>query len=227
MSEPDTAPCPTCHKPALADYPHHHETPPRPDYDPMPVRPALRAMAEIIRAEVLAELPVRLHVIYVPSQTAPVPGLGEVLDIGPLGAPSFAPDFARRIGAIRLWGGESTVAAGELADVPWTRNLEGMRGYCARHHAAWYEHQSRPLCWILLRHVVFGGYSPERAGDLEGVGAAVGVRLVLGHEECDGDHPGQCPRGALERLWGWISNDLNGLDLRRRKMGLTTTTDAA
>lgn len=37
---PDVRPCTHCGKPYLDGFPHRHETPPKPGYDPMPERPA-------------------------------------------------------------------------------------------------------------------------------------------------------------------------------------------
>jgi len=213
-----TVPCPVCFKPALPDYPHHHETAPRPDYNPMPPRPSDPAtMIAFIRAEVRAELPERLHVAYVPSRAEPIAvsaysaaAVGyvptgvviEVLDTGALGSPSWAPAFHRYVGAVTGWGTEVVLHDEDLAPFPWMRQLEGVRRWCAGRHRTWYEHQLRPLCWLLVRHVVFGGYSVARAGELEGITPGTAGDLFT---------------KAVDKWWAWVSNDVNGIDLHRRR----------
>lgn len=213
-----TAPCRTCLKPMLPDYPHRHETPVRPDYDPMPERPqTMSGMLAVIRGEYLSEIPLRLHVQYVPSQAEPV-AVSEysvsaagyvvtdmteaVLDTGALGSPSWSPMFHRYVGAARFFEGEVVLADEDLAPFPWTRQLEGLRRWCAGKHRTWYEHRERPLCWLLVRLVVEGGYSTGRAAELEEVSQEKASELL---------------ETALGKWWGWVSNDMNGLDLRRRR----------
>lgn len=205
-----------CAKPMLPDYPHHHETPPRPDYDPMPGRPTSPgAMIALIRAEVRSELPVRLHVTYVPSRAEPIAVseysasaagfvAGEfyidALDTGELGSPSWSPAFHNYVGAVTGWEGELVLRDEDLTGFPWMRQLEGLRRWCASYHRTWYEHQLRPLCWTLVRHVVFGGYSVHRAAQLEGISGEKGDELFA---------------RAVDKWWGWVSNDVNAIDLRR------------
>jgi hypothetical protein len=208
----------TCAKAMLPDYPHHHETPPRPEWNPMPPRPAdPDELIALIRAELRAELPERLHVAYVPSRSEPV-GVSEysagaagyqptgrtedLLDTGELGSPSWAPAFHRYVGAVTGWQGEIVVRDEDLAPFPWHRQLEGVRRWCASKHRTWYEHQARPLCWTLQRHVFFGGYVVPRAGQLEGITAATSDELFF---------------RATDKLWAWVSNDVNAIDLRRRR----------
>jgi len=198
-------------------------------YNPMPPRPlGWEQMVAIIRAEYLAELPVRIHVSYVPNRPEPI-AVGEytagaagyatrtmfVTDTGELGSPSWAPAFHRRVGAVTGWGEEIALNDGDMVIFPWARQLEGVRRWCASRHRTWYEHQMRPLCWLLLRHVVLGGYSIERAADLEGVSPEKALALLAGHVDCDPTHRGRCETGALGRWWRWVSNDLNGVDTRR------------
>lgn len=173
-------------------------------------------MLAIARAEYLAELPTTLHVQYVPSQAQPVAvseysamAAGyvvtdqtiDVLDTGPLGSPSWAPPFHRYLGAAQWWEGEMVLADEDLAPFPWTRQLEGVRRWCAGRHRTWYEHRQRPLCWCLLRDLVEGGYALGRAAELEGVSVETARRLV---------------EVAVAKWWAWVSNDLNGLELRPR-----------
>lgn len=209
-------PCRFCRKPMLADYPHRHDTPVRPDYDPMPPRPQTTAgMLALIRREYLAEIPARIHVAYVPSRAEPVAvseysaaAAGfiptehseELLDTGALGSPSWSPAFHRYIGAAQFWEGEMVLADEELVPFPWTRQLEGLRRWCTGKHRTWYEHRQRPLCWLLVREVVEGGYSVGRAAELEHVSPEKAQELI----------------GVAAGKWfAWVSNDLNGLDLRR------------
>lgn len=192
-------------------YPHRHETPQRPDYDPMPPRPpTFGALVAFMRAEYIAEIPDRLHVHQVPDHTEPIPlesghpegATMDVTDSGQLGGIAFSPAFHRRIGAIKYWQGELVLADKDMAPFPWARQLEGVRRWCSAKHRTWYEHQERPLCWILLRHVTFGGYSVGRASELEGVSELKGEELLA---------------EALGKWFAWVSNDLNSIEMRKRR----------
>ena len=203
-----TLACPTCHKPALEEYPHHHETPLSSSYNPMPPRPAdLSVLLLTLAREYRDEMPGRIHSRQVPDHTEPIPvDLGDpdgaqidVTDSGALGGPPFSPIFHRRIGAIRAWEGVMVLSDAELRPFPYARQLEGVRRWCAGKHRTWYEHQGRPLCWTLLRHVIVGGYIIGRAAELEGVSEEKARQLVT---------------VAAEKWYTFVSNDLNGLDLR-------------
>jgi len=204
---PDTEPCPTCSKPMLPGYPHNHYTQPRVDFNPMPPRPpSLSQMVGYLRMLYLEEIPDRLHVAHVPSHTAPVPvDMADpdgpsvmVVDAGPLGGPPFAPAFAKRIGAVVAWQGEIVLRDTDLE--PAARALEGVRRWCAGRHRTWYEHDGRPLCWLLLRHVTFGGYTVAGAAALEDVADA-----------------GELLAGAVDRWWRYTDAEVNGLRVRRSK----------
>lgn len=203
-----TIACAVCDKPALEEFPHRHETPARPDYDPMPPRPAtLPELLALLRREYRAELPDRLHAHQVPDHTEPIPvSLADpdgpqvaVTDSGPLGGPAFSPAFHRLIGATRFMEDEMVQSDDDLRPFPWTRQLEGVRRWCTGKHRTWYEHQDRPLCWLLLKDVVLGGYSMGNAADLEGVSLPKTVELV---------------ERAAGKWFSWVSNDLNGIELR-------------
>jgi hypothetical protein len=189
--------CPRCRLLMLPEFPHNHETPPRPEYDPMPTRPPdLLGRIAVIRREYLAEIPVRLHVAYVPSRVEPIELDGwedgpviEVTDSGPLGSPSWSPPFHRFIGD-------------EFGDGPWHHTLKGLRRWCAGKHQTWYEHQTLPLCWTLARAVVLGGYSIGRAAELSGVSPETADALLT---------------TAVDKWWAWTSNQQNGIDLRPRR----------
>lgn len=181
---------------------------PRVDYNPMPPKPAdLQGLIALIRAEYLAEVPVRLHVAYVPGALAPIyvavdsEDTVSVEDTGALGSPSWSPTFHRLIGAVK-WDddkGMLNLRDSDLRPFPWRRNLEGVRRWCSGKHRTWYEHQERPLCWTLAQLVIFGGYSIGRAGQLQGIPPEKAETLVT---------------TALGKLYAWVSNDLNGIDLR-------------
>lgn len=159
-------------------------------------------MLLIMRAEYLAEIPRHLHVGYVPSRAEPVTlddRIADLLDTGPLGSPSWSPPFHRYIGAAEFWEGEMVLADAELAPFPWTRQLEGVRRWCAAKHRAWDDHDG-PLCWSLLVDLLHGYPLPH-------VADAHGVEL---------DQARELAGTALGKWWAWTSNDLNGLDLRRR-----------
>lgn len=206
------APCPTCGKPAmLPEYPHQHATPLASSWNPMPPRPAALAdLLAALRTEYLAEIPGRLHSRQVPSHTEPIPvdlsdpygAQMEVTDSGELGGPAFSPIFHRRIGASRFMEGERVESDRDLAPFPYARQLEGVRRWCAGKHRTWYEHQERPLCWVLLRHVVIGGYAIGRAAQLEGVSEEKARELV---------------GKAAGKWFAWVSSDLNGIDLRGKR----------
>jgi hypothetical protein len=233
--------CAICGKPYLEGYPHRHETPPRPEYDPMPPRPDREAMVAYIRAEYYAELPHRLHVAYVPGRAEPI-AVSEysagaagyvptdaslaVLDTGELGSPSWSPLFHRRVGAVTMILEETIERDEDMAPFPWAHQLQGIRRWCATKHQAWYEHAGHPLCWTLLRHHVLGGYSLGRAAELEGVTEDTAIRLIFDGPhggDCPKRHPKQCPDGALGKWWAFVSTDLNAIDLRQLPARMLTS----
>jgi hypothetical protein len=205
--------CRACRLPALPGYPHRHDSPARPDYDPMPPRPeSTGAQFAILRAEYLAELPSRLHVRYVPSHTeavrtstyqggryVPSEREEDLLDTGQLGSPAWAPEFGRYVGAARYMLGEMVLADAALRPFPWARQLEGVRRWCTARHRTWYEHDARPLCWLLIRDLLTGATVDEAAATEEVDAAKAQELLVV----------------AIGKWWAWVSNDLNGLDVRR------------
>jgi len=187
-----TLTCPTCKGKYLQESPHRHETPPRPDYDPMPPRPGtLAGMIALVRREYQAEIPSRLHVRYVTSDEQ----LG--VDAGSLGSPSWDPAFARRVGGVRL----DDVEPGEWAIFPWAFAIERrLEPWCRRYHRPplWTEHRS-PICKPLVLAVV-RDRSVTDAADQVGV-TPERAELLL--------------EQALGRVFGWVSNVLNDLDVGR------------
>jgi hypothetical protein len=212
----DIHPCPTCGHDFLEGYEHRHEKPIAPGYDPMPYKPMERAdLVVLIRSEYVAELPVRIHVQQVPSKAEPI-GVGqysaeaagwsagevEVLDTGPLGSPSWSVPFHQYIGSYHSQFGETVRKDEDLYQFPWSRNLEGVRRWCAGKHRTWYEHRGLPLCWTLVRLVVEGGYSVGKAADLATVSPDKADELLT---------------VALDKWWVWTSEDVNGLRSMRVK----------
>jgi hypothetical protein len=225
LAESDVLTCRLCGLAVLEGYPHRHETPPRPDYDPMPPRPLVLACEQIdltaywtdtfdpsccmvhtVRAEYNAEIPRVVHVHDVPNHTEPIPIRSgdpdgptmQVTDSGPLGGISWARSFERRM-AIIVMLGETSLQDGDYAIYPWAQSINGIRGWCAGRHRSWYEHAGQPLCWTLVRHVIEGGYRIDRAGELEGIPPEQARNLVA---------------QSLSRVWTWTSNALNDIDLR-------------
>lgn len=214
----DVHSCVTCGNDYLEGYEHRHEKPLQPAYDPMPYKPKERAeLVALIRSEYLSELPVRLHVHQVPSRAEPI-GVSEYsaaaagwvpsdrtieeLDTGPLGSPSWSMPFHQYIGSYHFQFGETIRKDEDLHQFPWSRNLEGVRRWCAGKHRTWYEHRGLPMCWTLVRLVVEGGYSISRAADL--------VNVIP--EQAD-----DLLTVALDKWWVWTSEDLNGLRTMRVK----------
>lgn len=214
--------CDSCGNPYLEGYPHRHEKPVTVAYDPMPNKPTTReGLVAFIRREYLAEVPARLHVQQVPSHAEPI-GVSQysaeaagfivveqeghlALDVGELGSPPWSVPFHRRIGSYRFWEGEVVQAESELLGTPWTRNLNGVRRWCAGKHRTWYEHRGEPLCWILVRLHVEGGYIIPRAVEkLAKEGFAVTVDKA---DKLVGD--------ALDKWWAWTANDMNDLTMMR------------
>lgn len=203
-------PCLHCGNPYLKGYPHRHATDPNTGYDPMPRKPAERAaLVLVMRSEYMAELPVRIHVQQVPSHAEPI-GVGqysaeaagwslgevEVLDTGPLGSPSWSHPFHQYIGSYYSQFGETVRKDKDLHLFPWSRNLEGLRRWCAGKHRTWSEHRGQPVCWTLVRLLVEGGYSVSRAADL----------VTITPERAD-----ELLTVALDKWWVWTSDDMNGL----------------
>lgn len=227
----DVHPCLSCGNPYLEGYPHRHATEPRGSYDPMPSKPSTRAgLVAVIAREFAAEKPPRLHVRQVPSRAEPI-GVSQysaeaagyvvtdesmdVLDTGELGAPPWAPAFHRYIGGVSLWDGELVSTDMDPEAHVWSKNLHSLRRWCAGKHATWYEHAGRPVCWSLVMLVVFGGYSLGRAAVELDIIPEKADMLLFGHLERACDCKKACPPGALERWWSWVSNDMNGVTLRR------------
>jgi hypothetical protein len=225
--------CLSCGNDYLEGYPHRHATEPRSGYDPMPPKPTSRQeLVWVIAREYGAEKPPRIHARQVPSRAEPIAvsqysaeAAGfvvtdeeiAVLDTGELGAPPWSSPFHRYVGGIHLWDGEMIVDERDLEPSPWTRNLEGVRRWCAGKHRTWYEHQSKPLCWLLIRLVICGGYSVGRAAIEEQVPIDTADVLLFGHRDRQCDHVGHCPDGAFDKWWAWTSNDVNGLRSVRMK----------
>jgi hypothetical protein len=217
----ETVVCRTCGKDALPDYPHRHETPPRPEYDPMPPKPGkLVDLIAVIRREYWLELPSRLHVQYVPGRLEPIgvseysaaaggyiPGerTVEALDAGALGSPPWAPEAHRRFGGVTVWGDAQTINAADYAIFPWAYAMERrIPGWCRRKHVTrpelYREHRNAPVCGTLVRLVI--------AADLEVPKAALEQEMTTGRAN-------ELLVSALGYLWRCVSDKLNEIDLRR------------
>ena len=214
---PDVRPCTYCGKPYLDGFPHRHETPPRPGYDPMPERPSsVDGMIAVIRREYRLELPHRLHVSYVPSRAEPI-GVSQysmaaagyiaseatvdVLDAGELGSPPWSPSFHRRVGAVTLWEGEQTIEEGDWGIFPWAFTIERrLDRWCRSRHGnrpeLWREHRGQPICRPIVELVVKHDYTVEMVSREYEMSSAR-AEIVLDE--------------ALRRVWGQVSNQLNGL----------------
>src|SRR6266568_7256464 len=202
--------CRTCGKEALEGYPHRHETPPRPEHDPMPPKPAkLADLIAAIRREYWLELPARLHVQYVPGRLEPIAmpegQIIEVLDNGALGSPSWAPEAHRRFGGVTVWGDAQTVDAGDYAIFPWAYAMERrIPGWCRRKHVTrpelYREHRETPACAELVRLVIVADMEPRRAA-LE--------------QEMTPERAEELIGVALGYLWRCVSDKLNEIDMRR------------
>lgn len=217
VSKPEIHKCADCGNDYLEGYPHHHERPAVILYDPMPHKPKTRdGLIAYIRREYLAEVPNRLHVRQVPGHAEPI-GVSQysaeaagwvvveqdghpTLDVGELGSPPWSVPFHRRLGSYRMWEGEVVQSDDELQNVPWTRNLNGIRRWCAGKHRTRYEHRGEPLCWVLVRLVIEGGYVIGRAAELQGISEDRADRLFS---------------EALDKWWVWTANDMNDLTMRR------------
>lgn len=231
MKRADIHKCLDCGNDYLEGYPHRHATAPKSSYDPMASKPSSKdELVKIIAREFAAEKPQRLHVRQVPSHAEPI-GVSQfsaeaagyvtvqidVLDIGELGSPPWAPGFNRYIGGARLWDGEIVLTDLDSRLYPWTRNLQSLRRWCAGKHATWYEHQGKPLCWTLIQLVIVGGYSMAQAAEATQIPEDSASLLLFGHRGRECDHVGRCPEGALDKWWAWTSNDMNGLTLKRTR----------
>jgi hypothetical protein len=219
LANPELTTCTTCRKPFLPGYPHRHETPLRPDYNPMPAKPpALAALVALIRAEYLAELPVRLHVSYVPNRAEPIAvseysaaAAGYVataesrdsLDTGELGAPSWSPAMHRRVGGVEIWGDALTVIEADYRWFPWALAIERrLPAYCRRRHVTrpelWREHREQPICQPLVLAVIAGGNSLYDAA----------AQFSMTPERCT-----TVLEEALGKVWAITSNLVNEIDL--------------
>lgn len=222
MTDANIHPCRICGKDEADGYPHRHDTPPRPEHNPMPKRPpTLGETIAIIRREYRMELPVRLHSRYVPGRLEPI-GVSEysaaaggyvatersieVSDTGELGSPSWSPEAHRRFGGVTVWGDAMTVAAADYAVFPWAYALERrIPGWCRRGHLtrpeAYSEHAGRVLCPDLVRLVVVTDTPFMRGITDLGVTPERAVDLL---------------EPAVAYLWRCVSDALNEIDLRRK-----------
>lgn len=225
-------PCAFCGKNYLEGYPHRHDPPVSPHYNPMPAKPRdFDELVALIRAEYLSEIPGRLHVSYVPNRAEPI-GVSQysaeaagivsskvdALDTGELGSPSWSPAFHRYVGGVTVWEGEQTMDQEDLKPTPWTLHLDELRVLCSGQHRTWYEHRFLPLCWTLVR-LMMTGYTLDRAAQHEGISPEKARDLLEGaHRGQVCTHRGKCPEGAFDKWWAWVSNDLNGINLNRKRL---------
>jgi hypothetical protein len=226
-------PCPTCRRPELAGYPHRHDRPPRGDYDPMGPRPERLYCGEldvdaywteadwrpgcclvhVVGAEYRAELPDAIHPVRYrpPMRTEPIPlHPGEpdgptlaVLDAG-AGWP-WSPAAHRRFGGRGQRDGRDTLDRRDYAGFPWAYAIERrLDGYCRKRHATrpdlWPEHAGGPLCQRVVERIVADGVPPELVAIEMGI-APIRLRPLL--------------TDALHVTWRFVSEQVNGLDVRR------------
>jgi hypothetical protein len=209
----DTVNCTTCGLPAVVGYPHRHETPVRPDYDPMPACPdTLDEMVALMRAGYQSEIPVQLHVSYVPGRAEPMAvseysstAAGyvvteqtiEAIDSGALGSPSWSPAFHRRAGGVTVWGDEWTLDGGDYQAFPWAYAIGvSLRNWCRSRH--------------LTRLVVAHRYPIDKAAEACEM-TTERAAWLLQHVGAKGRQ-----EGALRLVWRVVSERLNDIDLRRK-----------
>lgn len=211
--------CAHCRKPFVIGREHRHETPPRPDYNPMPPRPSsLVALVAVIRAEYAAEVPNRLHVAYVPNRVEPVgvseysagaagyaltPETHDLLDTGELGSPSWSPPMHRRVGGVEVWGDAMTVREDDYRMFPWALAIfRRLPAHCRRRHVTrgdlYHEHRGEPICGPLVERVVGGGASLKD----------VAADFAMTPERCS-----VLLEESLGKVWAIASNLHNEIDL--------------
>ena len=226
----ETVLCTTCLLPAVVGYPHRHETPLRPDWNPMPDRPnTIEGMVTVMRTAYREEIPVQLHVSYVPGRAEPTAvseysssaagyvttgAVIESLDNGPLGSPSWSPAFGRRAGGVTAWGDEWTLDQFDYQCFPWAYAIEvSLRNWCRRKHLTrpelYREHRETTICHSLVKLIVGHGYAIDRAADSCDM-TTERAAWLLSHSVKDKQD------GALPFVWRVVSERLNDIDLRRR-----------
>ena len=225
-----TITCTFCGGAALPDYPHRHDAPLRPDYNPMPpFRDDIGYLIQALRQGWLDEIPVALHVSYVPGRAEPI-GVSEYsasaagyvaasvtvdsLDTGSLGSPSWSPSFHHRAGGITGIDGEWTLDARDYATMPWAYAVEVvLQNWCRSRHLTrpsdYPEHGDRTLCYELVKRMVVGFTLADASEACEVERDR--VRWLLVHRD-----KRDRPAGALSLVWRVVSDRLNGIDLRRR-----------
>ena len=217
----DVRACPVCRREMLEGYPHRHETPPRPDHNPMPRAPEkLNDLIAAVRREYRLELPARLHVQSVPGRLEPIgvseysaaaggyvqtPATIKVSDTGPLGAPSWSPPAHRRFGGVAVWEDVWTVLESDYAIFPWAYAIERrLPAWCRRRHVTrpdlYVEHRGLPICPTIVRAVIVGDRLSIRQANDIGISSDAAEEL-LGL--------------ALRYVWRCVSDALNEIDLRR------------
>jgi hypothetical protein len=227
----DTVNCTTCGLPAVVGYPHRHETPVRPDYDPMPACPdTLDEMVALMRAGYQSEIPVQLHVSYVPGRAEPMAvseysstAAGyvvteqtiEAIDSGALGSPSWSPAFHRRAGGVTVWGDEWTLNTGDYQAFPWAYAIDvSLRNWCRSRHLTrpelYREHRHTTICHSLTRLVVAHRYPIDKAAEACEM-TTERAAWLLQHVGAKGRQ-----EGALRLVWRVVSERLNDIDLRRK-----------
>lgn len=225
-----TVTCGTCGCQAVPEYPHRHETPLRPDYNPMPPCPDdLDEMIAFMREGLREEIPIALHVSYVPGRAEPIAvseysqaaagyvvaeATVDVLDTGSLGSPSWSPPFHHRIGGITGFDGDWTLEARDYALMPWTYATEVvLRNWCRSRHLTrpeeYAEHRGVTVCHDLTRELLLRRSSIDEAVAACGLSMDRAMYLL--------SHQGKRKmEGALHLVWRAVSERLNNIDLRRQ-----------
>lgn len=195
-------------------------------------------LVHVVGAEYRAELPDAIHPVRYrpPARTEPIPAtiveiqrelrreLGheptladiaerrgatiQVVDAG-AGWP-WSPAAHRRFGGRGRRDGRDTLDRGDYAGFPWAYAIERrLDGYCRRRHVTrpdlWPEHAGGPLCQRVVERIVADGLPPERVA-VEMAIAPIRLRPLLDD--------------ALRATWRFVSEQVNGLDVRRRSISV-------
>lgn len=192
-------------------------------------------LVHVVAAEYRAELPDDIHPVRYrpPARTEPIPAtvveirrelrrelrreptLAEiverdgatiqVIDAG-AGWP-WSPAAHRRFGARGRRDGHETLDRRDYAGFPWAFAIERrLDGYCRKRHVTrpdlWSEHGGRSLCAQVVQRIVADGVPPERVA-VEMAIPPIRLRPLL--------------EDALSAVWRFVSDQVNGLDVRRSR----------
>ena len=130
-----------------------------------------------------------------------------VTDSGALGGPAWSGRMHRRMD-IHYFEGETKQS--DDPNRPLDKAIAGLRRHCSGKHREWAEHRGQPVCWSLVRLIVMGRYSVQQAA----------LQLELTPERATyllHRSDGKVWVGAVDKLWTWVFNDINGISLPRRR----------